>query len=287
LSPVQADAIAGAADRASEQRLVALAARTNITELRDECLRTKVAADRDGGATHRRIHAARHVRTYTDGEGAWVMTARGTAEAGGRIEAALARLVDREFAAARQEDRREPREAYAFDALVALAGGSGEKDGGGRTNPRYLALLRLDLAAAVRGYSEPGEVCEIAGIGPVPAGVARELLGQSVLKLVLTKGQDVANVVHLGRGPTAAQRIALLWASPKCTNERCSSTLVQIDHRRPWADTKQTVLQELDPLCPHDHRLKTHAGWALVPGNGRRAFVPPSDPRHPRNRLPP
>jgi hypothetical protein len=108
-----------------------------------------------------------------------------------------------------------------------------------------------------------------------------------VLKLVITKGKDVANVVHLGRGPTAAQRIALLWNSHKCSNEACSGTFVQIDHRTPWVASKQTVLSELDPLCTHDHRLKTHQGWSLVDGVGRRAFVPPDDPRHPRNHPPP
>jgi hypothetical protein len=93
--------------------------------------------------------------------------------------------------------------------------------------------------------------------------------------------------VHLGRGPTAAQRIALLWSSPKCSNEACSGTFTQIDHRTPWVATKQTVLAQLDPLCTHDHRLKTHHGWSLVDGVGRRAFVPPDDPRHPRHHPPP
>jgi hypothetical protein len=58
---------------------------------------------------------------------------------------------------------------------------------------------------------------------------------------------------------------------------------VQIDHREPWADTHHTILGQLDPLCPHDHRLKTYEGWSLVEGTGKRAFVPPTDPRHPNN----
>ena len=58
------------------------------------------------------------------------------------------------------------------------------------------------------------------------------MLGNAVLKLVITKGVDVANVTHLGRGATAAQRIALLWSKPKCANVECSSMFVQLDHRR-------------------------------------------------------
>ena len=259
-----------------------------MSELREECLCTRVAADPDPDATHQRIHAQRAVRTYRDGEGGWNCHVRGTAERGAAFEAALARVVDAEFARARTEDRREPREAYAFDALMKMAEGTAASaKPTGRPNPRYLAVLRADVGALVRGTVHDGEVCEIAGVGPVPVARARGLLGDSILKLVLTKGADVANVVHVGRGPTAAQRIALLWQSPKCSNEACSSTFVQIDHREPWADTKHTVLDELDHLCAHDHRLKTNHGWSLVEGTGRRAFVPSTDPRHPRNHPPP
>ncbi|MGH9211785.1 MAG: hypothetical protein ACRD2C_14030, partial [Acidimicrobiales bacterium] len=58
---------------------------------------------------------------------------------------------------------------------------------------------------------------------------------------------------------------------------------VENDHREDWAKTHVTRLAALDPLCPHCHRLKTHHRWALVAGTGRRAFVPPNDPRHPKN----
>ena len=122
---------------------------------------------------------------------------------------------------------------------------------------------------------------------PIPVRVARSVLGDAIVKLVITKGVDVMSVTHLGRGPTAAQRIALLWSSPKCANEACSSRFVQLDHREPWAATKHTKLSELDPLCPHDHDLKTNHGWLLVEGAGRRTFVGPKDPRHPRNKPPP
>ena len=289
LSAVQAGAVAEAAsvDPGSERRLVALAQATNVNELREECLRTKVAADIDREATHRRIHEQRRVRTFADAEGAWNLVARGTAERGARFEAALEPKVDEMFARARSEGRREPRETYVFDALMELI----EREPAGapprRAKPRYLALLHVDVEALTRGVTETDERCEIVGVGPVPVRVARELLGESILHLVVTKGIDVANVVHLGRGPTAAQRIALLWAKPKCANVQCSSMFVQIDHRVPWSRTRHTRLDELDPLCPHDHKLKTTQGWSLVDGRGRRAFVPPSDPRHPRHKPPP
>jgi hypothetical protein len=59
---------------------------------------------------------------------------------------------------------------------------------------------------------------------------------------------------------------------------------LEVDHRDPWADVHRTELHNLDPLCHPDHDLKTLEGWALVEGTGSRPMVPPTDPRHPKNR---
>ncbi len=58
---------------------------------------------------------------------------------------------------------------------------------------------------------------------------------------------------------------------------------MQIDHRLDWAESRITVFDLLDRLCVHHHAFKTHDGWALVEGKGKRAFVAPDDPRPPRN----
>jgi hypothetical protein len=290
VSVTQAAAIASAAvvDGTAESRLLTLAQKTNINELQEECARTRAAADPDPDATYERIRRNRQVRTHTDGEGAWHLHATGTADQGSRIETALAPLIDAAFDAARADGRHEAREAYMFDALIALADGAAGPlpETAKRPKPRYLGLIRADADALARGAVQSDEVCEIVGIGPIPVRTARELLGDAILKLVITKGVDVANVVHLGRGPTAGQRIALLWQQPKCSNIACSSTVTEVDHRQPWATTQKTVLANLDPLCGHDHDLKTLYGWSLVEGKGRRDFVPPTDPRHPKHKPP-
>jgi hypothetical protein len=152
-------------------------------------------------------------------------------------------------------------------------------------NPSFLALLRIDVEALVRGRVEGDELCEITGVGAVSVQRAREMLSESILKIVITRGVDVLNVTHLGRGPSVAQRIALLWTSPWCTNARCAHTLaIQHDHRTPWTEVHETKLDNLDRLCPPCHRRKTHDGWVLVDGKGRRPLVPPDDPRHPNQR---
>ena len=271
------------ANPAAEQRLLERASRGSLKELRDEVLRVRAAADPDPDATQRRIHQQRQFRTWRDGEGAWHAGVCGTVVDGARIEAALEPLIDRLFVEARADGRSEAREAYAFDALVLLADRHRDGDDGAKGGPRYTTIVRADLEALRRGRVEDGEACEIAGIGPIPVSRARELLGDSILKLVITKGVDVVNVTHLGRGPNAAQRVALLWSSQGCSVEGCARTRVEIDHRVPYAETGHTRLDELDPLCTHHHRRK-HDGWALVDGSGKRPIVPPQDPRHPDNR---
>jgi hypothetical protein len=195
--------------------------------------------------------------------------------------AALQPLIDQVFTEARRQGRRESPDAYGFDALVRLAQRPAAATG--RANPKYVGLVRVDVEALTRGEVTGEERCEITGLGPVPVRVARRLLGDAVLHLVLTRGRDVATVAHLGRGPSAAQKLALLWTQPTCSRAGCDQpwTYAEVDHRTPWAATHHTVLDDLDRLCRHDHRLKTHHGWALVAGTGKRDMVPPDHPAHP------
>jgi hypothetical protein len=282
-------AVAAAADPSAEDRLLAHAQRSSLAELHQACLRTKANATADREVTYRRIHEQRRLRTWTDAEGAWNLLARGTPETGARILAALEPMIDARFTQARKTGVRERRDAYAFDALGDIAdhatGDAALRPGTKRrSRPQHLALLRVDLEALTRGFTDGDEMCELTGLGPVPVSRARALLGDSTLRLVITKGVDVAHVTHLGRGPTAAQRIAVLWSSPTCVVEGCTRTRVEIDHRDDWAKVKRTELSNLDPLCIHHHDRKTRDRWALVPGTGKRPMVPPDDPRHPSNR---
>ena len=180
------------------------------------------------------------------------------------------------------EDR-EPREALAFDALVELATRQQPIDA--KQSRRYLGLVRVDLEAMQRGAVEGDEVCEISGLGPIPVRVAEELLGDAVLKLVITKGVDVVNVTHLGRAPTVAQKAALWWRSPTCDVLGCPRTQrLEIDHDTGWATTHTTRVDDANCLCDHHHDLKTYFGWAMVEGSGPREMAPPDDPRYPKNK---
>ncbi len=145
-------------------------------------------------------------------------------------------------------------------------------------------MVRVDLDTLLRGVAIDGELCEIAGYGPVPVSVIEKLAANdnAFVVGVLTKSKQVLGIYHARRRPNAHQISALRFVYPSCAAAGCSSKAgLQSDHREDWARTKFTVFDLLDRLCPHHHRLKTNHGWQLVEGSGKRAFVPPSDPRHP------
>jgi len=289
LSPEQAAAISDAtdADPSAEDTLLGKADRDSLGELRLACARAKANADPDPAATERRIHAKRCLHRWSDPDGTEHLRASGTKTDLAKIDRALAPIIDDIFKAHRAGEIREPLEAYAFDAFIKLAdgGSAGTVDKNGNPKIRYLGLLRVDWDALVRGACQAEEICEIAGLGPVSVETARGLLGESILKLVITKGVDVMHVTHLGRGVSMAQQIALLWQQPVCTREGCGKQRrLENDHRDDWANVHRTELDNIDPYCDHDHDLKTLHGWALVEGKGIRPMVPPDHPDHPRNR---
>ena len=294
---------AATADATAEHQLVSAAKKGSVAELGRLAARVKAQAEPDPEARHRAVHASRHLRTYTDAEGAWNMSVRHTPDTGAKIMGALAPLIDRAFRAARAQGRAEPVTAYAADALVeALLApaadpadpqpASGAQPGPRRPRRRVEAkvIVGIDLAALLRGRARQGERCEIVGFGPVPVSVVTDMLQTEdpFLAAVATDGDKVMGVAHLGRRPNAKQQTALEWLHPECDAESCGAlSRLQTDHRADWADTHITLLDLLDRYCEHHHYLKTHHGWALVEGRGKRAMVAPGDPRHPRHKPPP
>ena len=231
LSATQVAVVSDAAAAAPSQqsRLVEAAQRSSVRELKGECLRTKATVDPDREATARRIHAGRFVRTFVDSEGVWNLVARGTVSDGARIEARLRASVDEEFKTARRNGRRESLEAYTYDVFTRLLTDA-VSDTGKEPTLRNLMLLRVDVEALTRGEVKDDEVCEIAGLGPVPVSTARRVLGESIVKLVITRGVDVLNVTHLGRGPTVA--LASCVALP-ATGVHCRGVLSHPARVRP------------------------------------------------------
>jgi hypothetical protein len=138
-------------------------------------------------------------------------------------------------------------------------------------------IVRVDLDALLRGRTIAGETSEIAGLGPVPVSVVRDMLNDAFLAVVVTKGRDIVSVAHHGRGLNVHQRTAIEAQGLRCSNITCNQSVgIQIDHRHPWAKNQITKLDNQDPLCGPCHRRKTHEGWQLEAGAGPRRFLPPA-----------
>ncbi|MCU1374960.1 MAG: protein of unknown function endonuclease [Actinomycetia bacterium] len=273
LSPGQAAVVADAAsvDPDAERSLLDAAPDESLKELRNRAERVKAAARsaEDQQEREARVHAGRFLRKSVTADGAHELHARGTAASISMFMGRLQPFVDAEFTQARDDGRREAPEAYAYDALMAMS-----QSGGAARSPAKV-IVSVDLAALRRGTPEDGEVCEIAGFGPISVAEAMRQMNEAFLTLVCTKGKDVYNVAHLGRQFTELQKTAMEWQNPECAVRGCSNTVrLERDHRDDWAHTHETKVASSDRLCHHHHRLKT-LGWRLEEGTGKRRLLPP------------
>ena len=308
VSPEQADAItdAATADPAAEDDLLDLAERETHKNLREEAARRKAAAATDDEARERRVRRERSKRTWVDRDGAFHLHLRGPAADGARIEALVRPYEEQVFLAGRSDGVRDTFENRAYDAFLAAIGlgsaapASAEPTGTAGPTPtpgpvklpggqNTKVIVRVDHTALLRGRTVAGETCEVAGFGPISVETARDLMADAFLAAVITKGRDVINVAHLGRGPNAYQRTALEAAAGNaCTNITCNRTVnIDVDHRVPYAGDPVTRLDNLDYLCSGRgscHDLKTHHGHQLEVGTGRRRLLPPDHPDHPGHR---
>lgn len=277
---------AASAEPEAETQLLDRSRTASVGELRDDCARARASAC-DLEARRLRIREHRFLRGYSDSDGAGHLHLRDNPETVAEIMGAIEPIRNDLFNAARTEGRREPLEAYAADAMLELARrAGGANDSKRQRATRAKILVRVDLDALLRGAPITGETCELAGYGPIAVSAVRDLVetGDPFLAAIVTKGPAVAGVAHRGRRARAHQQSALEWLYPTCAVEGCNGVaFLENDHREDWAKTRFTLLELLDRLCPHHHDLKTTEGWALVEGRGKRPFVPPDDPQHPRN----
>jgi hypothetical protein len=156
------------------------------------------------------------------------------------------------------------------------AGESGPRRRSGRAGPRAMIHFRVDYGAYLRGYTEPGEVCEIPGVGPVSVDTVRAYSHDAVLKALLVDGVHVRSVVHLSHTVTAHQRTALEERDPECVIDGCHTREhLEIDHVDDWAVTHITTLDRLARLCGWHHSLKSYCGYKLKGLPGHWYLEPP------------
>ncbi len=142
--------------------------------------------------------------------------------------------------------------------------------------PFATVICRVDLAALRRGSLATGETCEIPGVGPVPLGVARELFGDSILKIVISDGVDPRTIVHCGRTIPSHVRTALQFRDRCCVVPGCGRTFgLEYDHIVEFAKGGPTTMENLCRLCRPHHALKTRKGYRIKGGPGTWQWLAP------------
>jgi hypothetical protein len=270
LSDVQAAEIASTvvADPLAEAELLEAAGSTSVKGLRDRCREVRAGAEGDDKAWARRLHLGRRAHEWMDPDGAYRIEARLAPDAGARFSSAWKAHVDRIFCDARRAGRREPRTAYAADALVALASE-------GPCKPVEVRVT-VDSAALARGHTENGERCEIDQLGPVPVTMARELLDDASVAVMVRDGDDITAVSSPKRTIPMKLRRALEARYPTCGVNGCANDqFLEVDHVIPIEEHGETNILNTWRICSHHHDLKTYGGWRVVGEPGNWDLVPP------------
>ncbi len=251
---------AGAAvDPTAEARLLRTAQHSGMRGLRAEKERV-VAAATDEREARRRAHRERHLRVWSTGP-ATHGTFSGPTDQVADILEALEPLTRKHFDQARKAGEREPLDAYRFDALCDLAHAPTTESA---PRPKHVARVRVDLPALLRGHTEPGETCEIPGVGPVPVAHAREVLTHGLLQLVITDGIDVQTVVSTTRHVPDALKIAIAERDPTCKVRGCDcDRMLHRHHTDPFARSGRTTYRELGNLCTRHHDLVHRLGYRI------------------------
>jgi Domain of unknown function (DUF222) len=270
LSETQAAEITSAvsADPNAETALLETTAATSVKGLRDRCREVRAGAEADDQAWARRLHVERRAHEWTDPDGAYHLSGLMAPDAGARFSSAWKAHIERIFHDARRAGRREPRAAYAADALVALATQ-------GPCKPVELRVT-VDSAALARGHARSDERCEISGIGPVPVTTARALLDDAAVVVMTHAGDNITGVSSPKRTIPTRLRRALEARYPTCGVKACANDqFLEIDHIVALESGGCTEIDNLWRLCSHHHALKTYEAWKVVSQNGHRDLVPP------------
>ncbi|MBM3672061.1 MAG: DUF222 domain-containing protein [Actinobacteria bacterium] len=278
LSGAQAKEVgaAASADPSAESLLLRRAETDGLKGLKAESKRVVAAAAIDADTTYDRIYGERSWRHWQDWDGTGRIDIRGPIDLTTRIANSLAAYEAELFARVKDQDpaEREPHRALMFDAALAQAEAcTGEMPAG--SGPMPVVTVRIDHAAFLRGDTKPGEVCEIAGVGPIPVSVARCLAEDAFMKALITNGTDVLAISHLGRTISTHLRSAIDDLYPECAVAGCNAAWgLDVDHNVPLEFGGRTELDNLQKLCRFHHHYKHRHDLRLLGVGTQKTFVP-------------
>ena len=129
---------------------------------------------------------------------------------------------------------------------------------------------------------------QLAGYGPIPASLARELASDGKWKRFITDPLT-GNLLDYGRQsyePPQALVDFILARDQVCRFPGCRQPgrVSDIDHAISWETGGETSAANMGLLCRRHHRIKTHEGWSLESHSdgsctwttpaGKKIFVP-------------
>ncbi len=163
----------------------------------------------------------------------------------------------------------------------------------GLTPPKGAAtvFLHMPIDTALT-MSDQG--CELAGYGPLPAAVAREIMTNkgSVWRKVLTDPESgtIRSLGRRRRRPNAAIRDIVAARDRECTTPGCHrpAQRCDFDHLRDWRKHGVTADLNGGSKCRRDHRLKDQPGWTLDfdPTTGTGTITTPAGRTHTKTHHP-
>jgi hypothetical protein len=169
-----------------------------------------------------------------------------------RLDATAKRVAKKQ---AKKTGERQPRDQIRADLLAGWLAGDGTPTAA-RIRPLLLVPL-LDLLGA------GGRPSVLQGYGPIDRVTAAQLFSDAPAFRRVGTDPFTGEVLDLDRTryrPTKAQRESLAVRFGTCGRENCDRLAVEsdVDHLKEWVrDHGLTNLDNLIPLCPPDHRLKS------------------------------
>ena len=198
-----------------------------------------------------------------------------------RVAAIMSRINEMARRLRRQGDPRTMDQIKA-DLFVELLEG---RHDGERAGQSQLVDIRVDLDTLVGLNDRSGE---IPGWGPVIADIARQAIERQPdgQWRIAVSDPDTGAVRWDGttrRRPTSLQRRHVEARLQECSHPRCRMPAhrCDIDHIDPYAEGGPSIIYNYQPVCRHDHMLKTLGIWRIDRDpNGRPVWISPHGHRY-------
>ena len=147
---------------------------------------------------------------------------------------------------------------------------------------KWNLCLMVDAIALQRGYPTATETCEIVGFGPVSIDLARQILPDALVDVLVHDLVDIKAHATMTRHQKRALKAALKVRDRRCVVPGCKRRRrLQADHRHDYAKQGPTAYQNMELLCDVHHDEKTHRGARIERTTTDWCWYPPPPTRRP------